>query len=103
MKKFLTILTVIAASLFVLSGSADAKSKAEVHEAVFQTNLHCKNCAAKIVDNVSFEKGVKDMKTDVENKTVTIVYDAKKTTTVKLCDAIRKLGYKAELIGDKIL
>lgn len=101
MKKFLTILATVAAAVVVLTSSA--KPKAEVHQAVYQTNLHCKNCAAKIVDNVSFEKGVKDLKTDVEKKTVTIVYDTKKTNTVKLRDAIKKLGYSAELISDKTL
>ena len=86
MKKYLML--ALAASLF---------------NVVFVTNLNCEHCKKKIEENVSFEKGVKDMKTDVEKKTVTIVYDAKKTSTVKLIDAMGKLGYKAELIKDKLL
>lgn len=99
MKKFLSILAALAAVVVLTS----AKPKDDVHQATYQTNLHCKNCAAKIKDNVAFEKGVKDLSIDVDAKTVTIVYKTSKTDAEKLCAAIRKLGYKAELVEDKAL
>lgn len=89
---------VVAALLFT-----SAKPKPVLREALYQTNLHCEQCAAKIRDNVSFEKGVKDLKIEVEAKTVRIVYDSNKTDAAKLAAAIRKLGYKVELIEDKLL
>lgn len=99
MKKFLTILS----ALLLLVGAVSAKPKDQTRQCQYQTNLHCKNCAAKIQDNVSFEKGVKDLTIDVEKKTVTIVYKTSKTDAEKLRAAIEKLGYKAEIIEDKAI
>lgn len=100
MKKFLLALAVAAAAVMLLTS---AKPKDKSREVLFQTNLHCKNCAAKIQDNVSFEKGVKDLSINVDAKTVRIVYNPAKTDAGKLAEAIRKLGYTAELIEDKSL
>ncbi|MBO7510222.1 MAG: heavy-metal-associated domain-containing protein [Bacteroidales bacterium] len=60
----------------------------------FVTNLHCQKCAQKIEENVSFEKGVKDLKVNVPEKTVYIRYDSTKTDIPTLTKAIEKLGYK---------
>lgn len=100
MKKFLLALAVAAVAVLLFTS---AKPKDQSREALFQTNLHCKNCAAKIQDNVAFEKGVKDLSIDVDAKTVRIVYNPSKTNVDKLAEAIRKLGYTAELIEDKAL
>lgn len=98
MKKLLLALAVAAVAVLLLTSG-----KTQTREALFQTNLHCKNCAAKIQDNVAFEKGVKDLSIDVDAKTVRIVYNPSKTDVSKLAEAIRKLGYTAELIEDKAL
>lgn len=98
MKKLLLALAVAAVAVLLLTSG-----KTQSREATFQTNLHCKNCAAKIQDNVAFEKGVKDLTIDVDAKTVRIVYNPSKTNVDKLAEAIRKLGYTAELIEDKAL
>jgi copper chaperone CopZ len=39
------------------------------------------------------EKGVKDIKVDLEKKEVTLVYNPTKTTEEKLKKAIEELGY----------
>lgn len=98
MKKLLLALAVAAVAVLLLTSG-----KTQSREALYQTNIHCKNCAAKIQDNVSFEKGVKDLTIDVDAKTVRIVYNPSKTDVKKLAEAIRKLGYTAELIEDKAL
>lgn len=98
MKKLLLALAVAVVAVLLLTSG-----KTQSREATFQTNLHCKNCAAKIQDNVAFEKGVKDLTIDVDAKTVRIVYNPSKTNVDKLAEAIRKLGYTAELIEDKAL
>ena len=90
------------ASALVILTSVDclaAKPKEQKKQQVkYVTTLHCEKCAAKISENVSFEKGVKDLKTNVEDKTVTIVFDTAKTDTLKLANAIRKLGYEAKVV-----
>ena len=60
----------------------------------FLTDIHCQKCAQKIEDNVAFEKGVKDLKVNVKEKTVYIQYDSTKTDVGTLTKAIEKLGYK---------
>lgn len=99
MKKSIAILAALAVSL-VLFTSAKPKNQRQV---VYQTSIDCKNCVKKVVENVSFEKGVKDLSTDLEKKTVTVTYDAAKTDTLKLANSIRKLGYKAKVVEDKAL
>lgn len=100
MKKFIAVMAAVSASAFLFTAQA-AKPKAEVVEVTYQTNMHCDKCAKKISENISFEKGVKDLRIDVDKKTVTIKYDASKTDAQKLAAAIRKLGYTAELIPVK--
>lgn len=93
-----SILTVVCSA-----NAAKPRAKASVHKVVYVTTLDCENCAKKIRENVSFEKGVKDLSTDLEKKTVTVTYDAAKTDTLKLANSIRKLGYKAKVVEDKAL
>lgn len=70
-----------------------SKKKAEIKEVVFNVGLHCENCVKKVTENISFEKGVKDLKVSLENQTVTVKFDAAKTSEETLKAAIQKLGY----------
>ena len=56
--------------------------------------MHCEKCVKKINDNVSFEKGVKDLSVSLDKKTVTVTYDPARTDVARLKAAIEKLGYK---------
>ncbi len=67
-------------------------------QVVFASNIHCANCGRKVQDNIAFEKGVKDLKVDVEGKTITVVFNPAKTDTLKLKKAINKLGYTADVV-----
>ena len=74
-----------AASMTVNAEAVAMKApKGEIKTVVFVTNMHC-------------QKGVKDMKVDLKTKTITIKYDASKTSVEKLAAAINKLGYTAEV------
>ena len=70
----------------------------DIKTVVFTTTpqMHCESCEAKIKGNLRFEKGVKDIKTDIEAQKVYVSYDPKKTTEEKLQKAFEKFGYKAE-------
>ena len=69
------------------------KKKGEIKEVTFVVEIDCENCAKKITENVSFEKGVKDLKVTVEDRTVALKYDAAKTDEAKLKASIEELGY----------
>ncbi|MCQ2184795.1 MAG: heavy-metal-associated domain-containing protein, partial [Bacteroidales bacterium] len=75
---------------------ASAAGKKDVRTVVFGTNLHCEKCTEKVTENISFEKGVVSLEVSLENQTITIGYDAGKTSVEKLAAAVEKLGYKAE-------
>lgn len=44
---------------------------------------------------------MKDLKVDIEKKTVTITFRKDKNTADKLCEAVTKLGYKSIIVEEK--
>ena len=54
----------------------------EIKTVVFTTTpqMHCAACENKIKNNLRFEKGIKSIETSVPNQTVTVKYNADKTT-----------------------
>ena len=54
----------------------------EIKTVVFTTTpqMHCATCENKIKNNLRFEKGIKSIETSVPNQTVTVKYNADKTT-----------------------
>ena len=92
MKKYLltTLLVLILGSLFLAPLSA---AKADKQTVVLSVDIHCQGCIDKIMKNIAFEKGVKDIVCDLKTKTVTVTYDANKTdlpTLLKAFDKIKK-------------
>jgi len=62
---------------------------------ILQCDLHCQGCCDKVMKNIAFEKGVKDLVCDLKTKTVTVTYDADKTDVPTLLEAFRKIGKPA--------
>ena len=57
----------------------------DIRVVVFKVSqMHCENCEKKVKNNMRFEKGVKELSTELKNKTVSITYDAEKTDVKKL-------------------
>ena len=79
-------------SLWGLCSDQDAKYE----QVVFLVNIHCHNCEQKVKKNIAYEKGVKDLATDLDKQLVTIKYRTDKTDKAKLKKAIEKLGYTCE-------
>ena len=93
------VLTSALALLLCLTLNAqNAPKKTKKSETVvFAVEMHCGSCKKRIENNISFEKGVKDLQADLSAQTVTIKYDKKKTTPETLQQAIIKLGYRCEI------
>lgn len=72
-------------------------------QAIFSVEpaMVCSNCENRIKTNLRFERGVKDIRTDLKTQTVTISYDSTRTDTVKLQEAFTKIGYNARVAGNK--
>jgi copper chaperone CopZ len=107
MKNLIKILVILMMCQFALAGTSTvtAQSKKEKKENL-QTmkcwvSMSCENCKAKVEKNIAYEKGVKELDVDLPTKTVTIKYRSDKTSPAKLEKAIKKLGYKTEIIEEK--
>lgn len=62
--------------------------------------MHCENCEKRIKNNLRFEKGVKKIETNIEKQTVTITYDADKTTVENIIKGFEKINYDARELKD---
>ena len=69
----------------------------DIKTVVVTTNpeMHCENCENKIKSNLRFEKGIKNIITDLKTKTVTIEYDADKTNVQNIIKGFEKIKYEA--------
>lgn len=80
----------------LIAGVASAKDLKTVIFKVEQ--MVCINCEGKVKRNIAYEKGVTRMKTNLEDKTVTVTFDADKTDVERLQAGFKKFGYKAEVV-----
>lgn len=95
MKRRVVLVWIAAICCAVSTFSKDLKT------VVFSVpQMVCENCEAKVMKNIRFEKGVKEIKTDVEKKMVTVTYDAGKTTPANLIKGFAKFNYEVT-VADK--
>ena len=96
MKRYLFI--VLLLSVFGFQYSA-CFAKANKQVVVLSCDIHCQGCCDKIIKNIAFEKGVKDIVCDLETKTVTVTFDANKTDVPTLLKAFEKIHKPAEVVS----
>lgn len=73
----------------------------EIKEVRYTTEppMHCESCETQIKKVLKFEKGVKDITTDIPNQCVTIKYDADKGSEERFIKALGKAGYEVRPFG----
>lgn len=84
--------------LFIALALTLACQAKDIKTVVLTTNpeMHCSGCEKKIKENIRFEKGIKSIKTNLDDKTVTIEYDADKTTVEDIIKGFEKIKYEAK-------
>ncbi len=90
-------------SFFLMMGLGTSVALAkDIKTTIFTTQpqMHCINCETKIKKNLRFVKGIKDIQTSVPNQTVTIKYDADKTSIETILKAFKKIGYDARTVKE---
>ena len=101
----------VSTAFYIPLFSKTLKLNAEYYYTDFKTvvftttpQMHCAACENKIKSNLRFEKGIKSIETSVPNQTVTVEYNADKTTPEKLQKGFEKFGYKARVLkaGEKV-
>ncbi len=91
------LFTTLAFAAVLLCNAADIKT---LHVTT-EPQMVCNNCENKIKKTLRFEKGIKQIDTDLEHQIVTVVYDAEKTDEQKIVDAFGKMKYKATVIEEE--
>ena len=97
------ILVVLFCAFFAASMASAQDSKAKNKKQTkkfFVESMDCDNCVKKIEKNISFEKGVTDLKCDLKTKIVEVTYRSDKTTDEKLLAAFEKIDKKAVVLKD---
>jgi copper chaperone CopZ len=97
MKKLLSLF--ILASVPLLASAQDKNKNIETVK--FKTSIDCEACVNKIMTNLPHEKGVKDVKCDLETKEVAISYTKDKNNVTELRKSLEKLGYTAKEIKNE--
>ena len=87
--------------LFLSLAIAAVCSAKDIKTVVVNTapEMHCSSCENKIKSNLKFEKGIKDIQTNLTDKTVTIQYDADKTNVEDIIAGFKKINYVATVVG----
>lgn len=88
MKKLLLLL--LAAFVLVPTYAKSDKQTVRLY-----CELHCQACCDKVMKNIAFEKGVKDIQFDMKEQAVIVTYDANKTDVPTLQKAFAKMGKPA--------
>ena len=105
MKKYLLIIICsVFCALSVCAANGLSAKRSNRQTVVLSCDLHCQGCCDKVMKNIAFEKGVKDLVCDLKTKTVTVTYDAGKTdipTLLKAFDKINKPATVKEPAGQE--
>ena len=97
MRRIVLIALLSLFSIGLIANNEVKKDKKKLEKITFTVNMDCHKCEAKIKDNISYEKGVKDLKVSLEDLECTITYRKDKTNEIKLKKAFEKLGYEAKV------
>lgn len=93
MKKIKLLTSILLLGLISLTVSAQDKKKTE--DIIFKTSITCDNCVNTIMSALPLEKGIKNVKCDLETKEVKVTYRNDKTDEETVKRTIEKLGFTA--------
>ena len=92
--------------MFIMMMVAMVTFAKDIKTVVFTTTpqMHCAACENKIKSNLRFEKGIKSIETSVPDQTVTVLYNAGKTTPEKLQKGFEEFGYYSRILkpGERV-
>ena len=90
------LLAVVMTLSMTMSLARDKKAD-NVKTTTFVADIHCENCSIKVMNNVpALGKGIKDVVVDVEQKTITVTYDAAKNSDEHIIKGLKSLNVTAQ-------
>ena len=96
MKKSILVIVLLAATFFAQAQKANKQTIVIKTQIYCSHCLQCGSCGANINDHITANKGIKKVVVDPKENTITVSYDANKTTPEKIREAILKAGYDAD-------
>ncbi|MFO7864447.1 MAG: heavy-metal-associated domain-containing protein [Salinivirgaceae bacterium] len=88
-------LVAIIALFALFANEANAQDKAKVQNVTFTCDIDCHSCKNKIMQQIPYEKGVKDVQVDIQKKEVTVEFKTAKNNTEDLIKAFKEIGFTA--------
>ncbi|MCK4662366.1 MAG: cation transporter [Bacteroidales bacterium] len=95
---FISLTVMFVANSF--SQEVSKNSKNDIAVAKFECSVKCNNCKQKIMDNIPYEQGVKNVKVNLETKIVVIEYKKSKNTAENLEKALQKLDFETKNLNE---
>ena len=92
-KKLSTLIVLLILSVSVRAQVKNDANKKKTEEVTFVVGMHCAACKEKIEKYIPLERGVQDIKVDLEKKEVIVIFKPTKTSVEKLKKSIEELGY----------
>ena len=89
MKNILLIMALLITTTMAWAGS-------KVQEVKIKTSAQCGECKERIERKLSLSKGIKEAFLNLDDKTVTVKFNPKKTDETQIKEIIRGLGYDAD-------
>lgn len=96
MKNKLDKIIIFIGLLTIVSYYSYGQDESKIRKIEIKVSLQCEMCKERILSNLSFEKGIKDIDVNIEEKTVSVSYNTDKTSPEKIRTAISKIGYDAD-------
>ena len=94
MKRLILVLVII----FSCSLSAEAQKQSKTSKVKFEVDGVCKMCKDRIEKAANLTKGVKFAVWDVNTKELYCIYNNKKTSTLKIKEALAAVGHDTKEI-----
>ncbi len=94
MRNYLSIIIV----LFFVSACSVFMEGDSIRSVTFKTSIHCQDCVDTVFNSLPKEKGVVDLKIELETKLVTVFYNENETEINKLVEFLNNLGYTAFVV-----
>ncbi len=92
-------LKIITTAIFLLISitTVYAKEKPKTIKVTYECNFDCHKCKEKVMKNIPYEKGVKQVVVDIPNKIVTISFRKDKNTIEGIKKALKNLDYEVKV------
>ena len=101
MKKIFLIALLSVLTAFMCSAQ-DSKNNQTIAEVTLISEMDCEVCESKIRQQLTYTRGVMDIKTDIEENTVIVKYRTKRTDVNKIIQSLSDAGIEAKVKPEKV-